>query len=143
VEIPVCYGGDLGPDLGGIAEWAGLTVEDVIRAHAAVPYRVYMLGFLPGFAYLGAVDPRIAMPRRTTPRLRVPAGSVAIAGPQTGVYPADAPGGWHLIGRTPLTMFDVARTHPSLLAPGDRVEFRAVDRDAYEHARSRSGESGS
>ncbi len=136
VEVPVCYGGELGPDLPAVASFAELTERQVVEVHAGVSYRVYMLGFAPGFAYLGEVDPRIAMPRRPTPRLRVPAGAVAVAGPQTGIYPFESPGGWNLIGRTPLRMFDAARRPPSLLAPGDRVEFRPVSREQFEHARA-------
>lgn len=132
VEIPVCYGGEFGPDLREVARFAAMDEAEVIRAHAGVEYRVYMLGFAPGFAYLGEVDPRIAMPRRATPRLRVAAGSVAVAGPQTGVYPSDLPGGWNVIGRTPLTIFDWARIPPSLLRPGDTVTFVPITRERYD-----------
>jgi 5-oxoprolinase (ATP-hydrolysing) subunit B len=121
-EIPVSYGGDDGPDLDDVAAFAGIDSAEVIRRHAAVTYRVYMLGFVPGFAYLGQVDPLIAAPRRSTPRQQVPAGSVGIAGPQTGVYPQDSPGGWQIIGRTSTRMFDMAEGR-SLLQPGDRVRF--------------------
>jgi len=123
VEIPVRYGGDAGPDLDAVAAFAGCAPDEVIRRHAAVTYRVYMVGFVPGFAYLGRVDASIAAPRRRMPRERVPAGSVGIAGAQTGVYPAETPGGWQLIGRTSLRMFDPVREAPSLLAPGDLVRF--------------------
>lgn len=126
VEIPVRYGGVDGPDLAAVAEWAGLSEQEVITRHAGVTYRVYMLGFVPGFAYMGSVDPRIAAPRRRVPRDRVPVGSVGIAGGQTGVYPYATPGGWQLIGRTDTLFFDVGRTPPSLLAPGDRVRFVPV-----------------
>lgn len=126
VEIPVCYGGAYGPDLDAVAACAGCTVDDVIRRHAAATYRVYMLGFLPGFAYLGTVDASIAMPRRVSPRERVPAGTVGIAGRQTGVYPCDSPGGWQLIGRTPWRMFDAARSDPALVRAGDLIRFRPV-----------------
>lgn len=125
IEIPVVYGGAGGPDLHHVAEWAQMTAEQVIAIHAATEYRVYMLGFVPGFAYLGRVDERIAAARRATPRDRVPAGSVGIAGAQTGVYPISTPGGWQLIGRTAVTMFDARRDPPSLLNPGDRVRFVA------------------
>lgn len=128
IDVPVRYGGDAGPDLAAVAEWAHCTVEDVIAWHAAPIYRVYMLGFVPGFAYMGRVDPRIAAPRHRVPRDKVPAGSVGIAGEQTGVYPIATPGGWQLIGRTDLTMFDAARTPPSLLQPGDRARFVPVGR---------------
>jgi KipI family sensor histidine kinase inhibitor len=123
VEIPVSYGGDDGPDLGWLADWAGCTPEEVIDRHVAGTYRVYMLGFVPGFAYMGRVDNRIAAPRHRVPRDRVPAGSVGIAGEQTGVYPIATPGGWQLIGRTDTVMFDATRASPSLLRPGDLVTF--------------------
>jgi len=106
IRIPVCYGGELGPDLLEVANFAGTTEQEVIALHTGSPYRVYMLGFVPGFAYMCSVDPRIAMPRRATPRVRVPLGSVGIGGVQTGVYPADTPGGWRLVGRTPIKPFD-------------------------------------
>lgn len=122
-EIPVSYGGARGPDLQAVAEFAGCTPAEVIERHAATTYRVYMLGFVPGFAYLGRVDARIAAPRRRVPREVVPAGSVGIAGEQTGVYPTATPGGWQIIGRTPVVMFDAERTPASLLAPGDLVRF--------------------
>ena len=121
-EIPVRYGGEDGPDLPDVARFAGISEREVIERHASTVYRVFMLGFLPGFAYLGQVDPSIAAPRRSTPRQDVPAGSVGIAGRQTGVYPQKSPGGWQLIGRTDVRMFDVAAGR-SLLEPGDRVRF--------------------
>jgi KipI family sensor histidine kinase inhibitor len=126
IEIPVSYGGDDGPDLESVAARAGVSKQEVIDRHAAVTYRVFMLGFLPGFAYLGGVDPSIAAPRHATPRPRVPAGSVGIAGRQTGVYPRESPGGWQLIGRTPLAMFDPLRSPASLVSPGDQVRFLPV-----------------
>ena len=129
--VPVCYGGDFGPDLAAVAAFAECSKARVIKTHGAAVYRVYMLGFLPGFAYMGPVDERIAMPRRESPRLRVPAGSVGIAGRQTGVYPVLAPGGWQLIGRTPVKPFDLERSQPFLLAPGDRVRFEAVSESEY------------
>ena len=128
IEIPVQYGGDGGPDLAAVAQFAGCSEQEVIARHSGVTYRVYMLGFVPGFAYMGRVDPRIAAPRHRVPRERVAAGSVGIAGGQTGVYPVDSPGGWQLIGRTDLIMFDPNREQPSLLAPGDLVRFVAVKR---------------
>jgi KipI family sensor histidine kinase inhibitor len=131
VEVPVAYGGDAGADLVHVAAWSGLTAEEVIRRHMEPTYRVFMLGFLPGFAYLGSVDPAIAAPRRETPRLKVPGGAVAIAGRQTGVYPRESPGGWNLIGRTRMSMFDVTRSPASTLAPGDRVRFVADDVDPW------------
>lgn len=122
IEIPVSYDG---PDLADVARRTGLSVSEVIERHTAVEYEVALLGFVPGFGYLGPLDPRLVLPRRETPRARVPAGSVAIAGAQTGIYPAETPGGWHLIGRTTARMFDPARDPPSLLAVGDRVTFVA------------------
>jgi KipI family sensor histidine kinase inhibitor len=132
VRIPVCYGGDLGPDLADVAAFAGVPQSDVIRIHAGGAYRVFMLGFVPGFAYLGIVDQRIAMPRHASPRVRVPTGSVGIAGVQTGVYSADTPGGWQLIGRTPMKPFDPARDQPFLMKAGDSVQFYAIDRGEYD-----------
>ena len=123
VEIPVVYGGDSGPDLLGLATARSLHPDDVVAIHAGTAYRVFMLGFLPGFAYLGPVDERIAAPRRSTPRVHVPAGSVGIAGRQTGIYPRESPGGWQIIGRTPVALFDPDRDPPALLAPGDTVRF--------------------
>jgi KipI family sensor histidine kinase inhibitor len=123
VEIPVCYGGEFGPDLSEVASAAGLAPDDVVKEHASGDYLVYFLGFSPGFPYLGGMSERIAAPRRATPRKRVPPGSVAIGGSQTGIYPLSSPGGWQLIGRTPLELFDPARRPPSLLATGDRVRF--------------------
>ena len=126
VAIPVRYGGAAGPDLEEVAAFAGCSADEVIRRHAAIAYRVYMVGYLHGFAYLGTVDPRIAIPRRPTPRLEVPAGSVGIAGGQTGVYPTAAPGGWRLIGRTTVRMFDADRDPPGLVGPGDLVRFEPL-----------------
>lgn len=123
IEIPVRYGGDEGPDLGHVAERAQCSEDEVIARHTSRTYRVYMLGFVPGFAYLGRVEASIAAPRHRVPRERVPAGSVGIAGEQTGVYPIATPGGWQLIGRTDTVMFDPLRPTPSLLQPGDLVRF--------------------
>lgn len=123
IDIGVHYGGEAGPDLAAVADRAGCSPAEVIERHATPTYRVYMLGFVPGFAYMGRVDPRIAAPRHRVPRERVPAGSVGIAGEQTGVYPVASPGGWQLIGRTECVMFDPDRAQPSLLAPGDLVRF--------------------
>lgn len=136
VRIPVCYGGEFGPDLAEVAAFAAAGVDDVIRFHTAITYRVFMVGFVAGFAYLGSVDERIAMPRHATPRVRVPAGSVGIAGVQTGVYPADTPGGWRLIGRTPVKPFDPARAEPFLMKAGDHVQFYAITRGEYDAWRS-------
>jgi inhibitor of KinA len=132
VQIPVCYGGDFGPDLADVSRFAGLDEDAVVSRHAGGRYRVFMIGFVPGFAYLGVVDRAIAIPRRATPRRRVPAGSVGIAGQQTGVYPSSTPGGWQLIGRTPLTLFTPDRDEPCLLAPGDTVQFVPIDRAAFD-----------
>ncbi|MGE0359754.1 MAG: 5-oxoprolinase subunit PxpB [Vicinamibacterales bacterium] len=132
VEIPVCYGGAHGPDLDEVAAFAHASPDEVVRRHSAATYRVYMLGFLPGFAYLGVVDATIAMPRRPAPRAEVPAGSVGIAGQQTGVYPSNSPGGWRLIGRTPWRMFEAGRPRPSLLTAGDRVRFVPVPPEHWE-----------
>jgi 5-oxoprolinase (ATP-hydrolysing) subunit B len=123
VEIPVVYGGADGPDLAAVAKHTGLTAEALAQRHAAGSYVVFFLGFQPGFAYLGGLEAALHTPRRTAPRLEVPAGSVGIGGAQTGIYPAAAPGGWQLIGRTALTLFDPAATPPTLLRPGDRVRF--------------------
>ncbi|MFX1673582.1 5-oxoprolinase subunit PxpB [Paraburkholderia sp. A2WS-5] len=123
VEIPVSYGGAAGPDLGAVAQHTGLAPADVAARHAAGIYTVFFLGFQPGFAYLGGLDAALHTPRRRAPRLAVPTGSVGIGGEQTGIYPAQAPGGWQLIGRTALTLFDPARNPPTLLMPGDRVRF--------------------
>ena len=123
VEVEVAYGGEFGPDLETVAAFARLTPAQVVDRHASADYRVFMLGFLPGFAYLGVVAPEIAAPRRAVPRLRVPGGSVAIAGPQTAIYPRDSPGGWQIIGRTALQLFAPAREPATLFAPGDTVRF--------------------
>lgn len=132
IEIPICYGGIFGPDL---AEWArhgGFTPEEGIARHTGGDYRVAMLGFAPGFPYLMGLDPALAMPRLATPRARIPAGSVGIGGGQTGVYPTAGPGGWRLLGRTPLRLFDPGAWPPALLAPADRVRFVAIDRAQYD-----------
>jgi KipI family sensor histidine kinase inhibitor len=127
LEIPVRYGGADGPDLADVARFAGCSEETVISLHVETVYRVYMLGFMPGFSYMASVDPRIAMPRRAVPRIRVPAGSVGIAGPQTGIYPREYPGGWQLIGRTTARTVDLDGAEPFLLRPGMRVRFVRVD----------------
>jgi inhibitor of KinA len=125
VRIPVRYGGPDGPDLADVAAFAKVSEAEVVARHTGRVYRVFMMGFLPGFPYLGTVDPVIAAPRRATPRLRVPAGSIGIAGSQTGMYPAESPGGWQLIGRASVRLFDLSRPNPFLLEPGDDVEFVA------------------
>ena len=127
VELPVVYGGEDGPDLESVAEHADLSVQEVIDIHSGVDYRVYMIGFAPGFPYLGGLDQRIATPRLKTPRISVPAGSVGIAESQTGVYPNASPGGWQLIGRTASPLFDVTKSAPSLITPGSKVRFVPVE----------------
>ena len=127
LDIPVCYGGEFGPDLDAVAMHARLSPDEVIARHVAGDYRVALLGFAPGFPYLLGLDDALHVPRRASPRTRVPAGSVAIGGAQTGIYPRELPGGWHLIGRTPLVLFDPARTPPATCEPGRRVRFRAID----------------
>ena len=132
VDVPVCYEGDLAPDLADVAAFCGCSTDEVIALHTGRAYRVYMVGFIPGFAYLAEVDPRIAAPRRATPRTAVPPGSVAIAGGQTGIYPAVTPGGWNIIGRTALKPYDAGRPHPLLFQVGGEVQFRAVTRADFE-----------
>jgi KipI family sensor histidine kinase inhibitor len=132
LNIPVCYGSDYGPDLADVAAYAGATTDDVIALHCGTTYRVYVVGFVPGFPYMASVDPRLAIPRRATPRTRVPAGSVAIAAGQTGIYPGDTPGGWHLIGRTHVKPYDPSRAEPFLFKPGDSVRFHPIGRDEFE-----------
>lgn len=131
VEIPVCYGGVFGPDLEAVAVLAGLEVEEVIRLHCAGYYRIYAIGFTPGFCYLGGLDPRIHTPRLNTPRVLVPAGSVGIAGGQTGVYPLAGPGGWQLIGRTPQRLFTPDRSPPVPYQPGDTICFRPISAEQF------------
>ncbi|MEW9581073.1 5-oxoprolinase subunit PxpB [Paraburkholderia sp. DGU8] len=123
VQIPVQYGGEFGPDLQAVADHTGLTTREVVQRHADGEYVVFFVGFQPGFAYMGGLDAALHTPRRASPRLEVPAGSVGIGGEQTGIYPATSPGGWQLIGRTELPLFDPARRPPTLLQPGDRVRF--------------------
>ena len=123
IEVPVQYGGELGPDLEAVAAHLGLRVEDVIRIHSDKIYAVYMMGFTPGYPYMGKLDDALIMPRLETPRTRVPAGTVAIAGSQTGIYSIESPGGWNLIGWTPLKLFDPNSDSPFLFAPGDEVKF--------------------
>jgi len=131
IELPVCYGGEFGPDLPEVASRIGLSEAEVIRVHAGEPVYVFMLGFAPGAPFMGLHDERFALPRRDTPRTAVPAGSVAIANRQTIVYPNELPGGWHIIGRTPLCLFDATR-HPSvLIAPGDNVRFTPITAAAF------------
>jgi inhibitor of KinA len=132
VEIPVCYGGELGPDLEYVAKYNGITTEEVIHIHSSGYYLVYMIGFAPGFPYIGGMSEKIATPRRESPRLKIPAGSVGIAGKQTGVYPIETPGGWQLIGRTPLKLFRPNDKSPSLLKAGDKIRFKPITIEEYE-----------
>jgi inhibitor of KinA len=132
LRLPVCYGGEFGPDLATVAAFGGISEPAVVDLHTKATYHVFMLGFAPGLAYLGVVDGRIAAPRRDTPRVRVPRGSVGIAGAQTGVYPSETPGGWQIIGRTPLLPFDLSRAKPFLMKAGDAVRFDAIDRAEFD-----------
>ncbi len=131
-EIPCCYGGAYGEDLAGMARLTGLSEQEIVDIHAGTAYRVYMLGFLPGFVYLGGMDERIAAPRLETPRVSIPAGSVGIGGSQTGVYPMASPGGWRLIGRTPVAFYDPNREKPILCEAGDYIRFVPVSAAEYE-----------
>ena len=130
-EIPVCYGGEYGPDIQNIADHAGLRAEEVIQIHTSRDYLIYMLGFLPGFTYLGGLDERIHTPRLANPRIRIPAGSVGIGGSQTGIYPMDSPGGWQLMGMTPVKTYDPDREVPILVEAGDYIRFVAIDEDEF------------
>ena len=138
VEVPVCHDADLAPDLAEVAERCKLKIQEAIRRHCASPHRVLMVGFAPGHPYIGGLDEKLSVPRRTTPRPVVTAGSVAIANTQSVVYPFTISGGWNIIGRTPLRIFDAAREPPALMAPGDRVKFFAISREQFEKI-SRSG----
>ncbi|MGI8982690.1 MAG: 5-oxoprolinase subunit PxpB [Pirellulaceae bacterium] len=131
VEIPVCYGGEFGSDLEFVAQHANLTSQEVIEIHSAADYLVHMIGFAPGFPYLGGMSSKIAAPRRISPRLRIPAGSVGIAGDQTGIYPLETPGGWQLIGRTPLALFRPKEDPPTLLQAGDLVRFLPITAEQF------------
>jgi inhibitor of KinA len=136
VRVPVCYAGEFGPDLAEVAAFGAVSEAEAVRLHTTRLYRVFMLGFMPGFAYMGIVDPHIAAPRLSTPRVRVPAGSVGIAGGQTGIYSVSTPGGWRIIGRTPLKPFDLSRREPALFKPGDAVQFYAIDPGEYARLES-------
>lgn len=130
-EIPVCYGGDFGPDIENIAANAGLSVEEVIKIHTSCDYLIYMLGFLPGFCYLGGLDERIHTPRLANPRLKIPAGSVGIGGSQTGIYPLDSPGGWQLMGMTPVKTYDPDREIPILVQAGEYIRFVPISEEEF------------
>lgn len=132
VKIPVCYGGDYGPDLDFVAQYNSLKPKEVIALHTKATYLVYMIGFAPGFPYLGGLSKKLATPRKEQPRAVIPAGSVGIAGNQTGVYPIETPGGWQLIGRTPVLLFDPERENPALLKAGDKVRFVPISAKEYE-----------
>ncbi|WP_239422035.1 5-oxoprolinase subunit PxpB [Bacillus sp. CGMCC 1.16541] len=141
IEIPVCYDEEFSPDLSFVAEHNGLSEEEVIRIHTSGEYIVYMIGFAPGFPYLGGMSEKIAAPRKTNPRSAIPKGSVGIAGSQTGVYPLETPGGWQLIGRTPVSLFDPYRESPSLLQAGDIVTFTSISKEEYKEREERERES--
>jgi len=133
VKIPVVYGGDMGPDLEYVASYHGLTPSEVIELHSSGDYLVYMLGFAPGFPFMGGLNQQIATPRKDTPRLAIPPGSVGIAGSQTGIYPLETPGGWQIIGRTPQSLFLPNQSPPTLLQPGDRIRFYPITMEEYNH----------
>jgi inhibitor of KinA len=132
VTIPVCYEKEFSPDIGYVASTKNISVEEVIHIHTSQNYHVYMLGFLPGFAYMGEVNEQIVIPRKQQPRQKVEAGSVGLAGKQTGIYPFASPGGWQIIGRTPVKLFDAAKDQPTLLSAGDRVQFISIGKDEFE-----------
>ena len=132
IEIPVCYDGEFALDIEDVAQAAKLSADEIAHRHAIAPYRVNCVGFTPGFPFLSGLPSELATPRRATPRTKIPAGSVAIGGAQTGIYPFESPGGWNVIGRTPLQLFDPNRETPALLRAGDRVRFRAITREQFE-----------
>lgn len=133
VEIPVCYGGEFGPDLDFVADHNGITPEEVIEIHSSGSYLVYMIGFAPGFPFIGGMSEQIAAPRRDTPRLKIPERTVGIAGMQTGIYPIETPGGWQLIGRTPVKLFRPTDDSPTLLKAGDQIKFKPISLEEYHH----------
>ena len=136
IEIPTVYGGEFGPDLGFVASHNNLSEDEVVSIHSGTDSLVYMLGFIPGFTYLGGMDPRIATPRLSSPRTLIPAGSVGIAGEQTGTYPSDSPGGWQIIGRTPVTMYDMSKEQAALLSAGDYVRYVPIDEAEYNRIKA-------
>ena len=131
VEIPTVYGGEFGPDLGFVASYNHISKDEVVSIHSGTDYLVYMLGFIPGFTYLGGMDSRIATPRLSSPRTLIPAGSVGIAGEQTGTYPSESPGGWQIIGRTPVTMYDMSKKQAALLQAGDYVRYVSINENEF------------
>ena len=133
IEVPVVYGGEYGPDLSYVAEYHSINEDEVVHLHCSREYTVYMIGFVAGFPYLGEVADEIAIPRHETPRLRVPEGSVGLAEKQTGIYPCESPGGWQIIGRTPLKFFDPNSQPPALIHPGDTVRFKPIGREEFEN----------
>ncbi len=139
LEIPVLYGGEMGPDLAFVAKNAGIPEEEVVKIHTSTEYLIYMLGFTPGFTYLGGMSDKIATPRLQQPRVKIPAGSVGIAGKQTGVYPIDSPGGWQLIGRTPVKMYDPDREVPILPQAGQYIKFKAISQAEYDQIAAEVG----
>lgn len=136
VEVPTVYGGEFGPDLSFVASHNHLSEDEVISIHSGTDYLVYMLGFIPGFTYLGGMDLRIATPRLSSPRTLIPAGSVGIAGEQTGTYPSDSPGGWQIIGRTPVTMYDMSKAQAALLKAGDYVRYVPIDESEFHRIKT-------
>lgn len=136
VEVPTVYGGEFGPDLSFVASHNHLSEDEVVSIHSGTDYLVYMLGFIPGFTYLGGMDPRIATPRLSSPRTLIPAGSVGIAGEQTGTYPSDSPGGWQIIGRTPVTMYDMSKAQAALLNAGDYVRYVPIDESEFHRIKA-------
>jgi inhibitor of KinA len=133
IKIPVCYSPEFGIDLAELSITTHLSAEEIISTHCSKAYRVYMLGFLPGFAYMGPVDKKISVPRRSQPRQQIAAGSVGLAGQQTGIYPMASPGGWQIIGRTPLKLFSPSNDPPALLNPGDKVQFYSISKNEFEN----------
>jgi len=131
ISVPVCYHESLGPDLATLSQQKKLTIDEIIEIHSSSLYRVYMLGFLPGFTYMGKVNDKIAMARKSVPGKSVPAGSIGIAGIQTGIYPVDSPGGWNIIGRTPVKIFEAHNEHPCIFEPGDQVKFEPITLDEF------------
>lgn len=138
VRIPVCYGGDYGPDMGFVTENTGISEDELIKIHSSPKYLIYMIGFTIGFPYLGGMDGRLSVPRLEVPRQKVPAGSVGIAGTQTGIYSLDTPGGWRIIGRSPIKLVDIAKMPPAVLSAGDYLQFYPVDRADFERIKALS-----